>query len=164
MLPASSPEARNLSINIYTCKVLGAALGTPTELEVGVNPTIYAQYGQLQGTLVKKEDELAKLRQGLQGLQKLQQLQGTLLPDKRQLYELTRLAYEQRHREIADGRAQLLAFEEAIHSIRDCYIQASDFVHPGVRVNIGRSTYFSRDLLAGGVFRLNGPDIQYSRT
>ncbi len=146
-----------------TCKVLGAALGTPTEVEVGINPMLFAQYGQLQGSLVKMEDELAKLRQGLQGLQRLQQLQGTLPAEKRQLYDLTRAAYEQRSREIADGRSQLMALEEAIQSIRDAYIQVSDFVHPGVRVSIGKSVFFARDLLPGGIFRLNGPDIQYTR-
>lgn len=149
--------------DFITCKVLGAALGTPTEVEVGVNPTLFAQYGQLQGALVRMEDELSKLKQGLQGLQKLQQMLGALPPDKHQLYELTRVAYEQRSREIADGRTQLLACEEAIQSIRDSYIKVSDFVHPGVKVSIGKSMFFARDLLGGGVFRLNGPDIQYSR-
>ncbi len=141
------------------CKVLGAALGTPTVIEVGTNPTIYEQYGQLQGSIAKKENEVLKLRQGLHRLQMLQEATGTLSPSRQELKARLTRAYQQSIDELAGMRELLAQHEKAIAAIKDAQVIVTDTIFPGVIVNIGKSVYHVRDVKKGGIFLLAGGEV-----
>ena len=120
--------------------MLGSSLGTPTSLEVGTNPAIYDQYGQLQGTIAKMEEELARLMQGVRRLQQLQAAAGALPPERQELYRRLLQAQEQRQRELVAKKEQLALLEKAMESIKDAYVQVSDAIFP-VFVSISASLF-----------------------
>lgn len=145
------------------CKVLGASLGTPTCIEVGTDPSVFEQYGRLQGDIARMEDEQAKLSLGVGRLVKLKEVTGQLAADKAELLQKLQAALAQRQQEIAERRTLLAAQEAAMMAIRDAYVKVSELVHLGARVIIGKASYFPHDRLSGGVFRLENGEVTYGK-
>ncbi len=144
------------------CKVLGASFGTPTAIEVGVNPAIFEQFGQLQGTIAKSEDELRKLRQGINRFEQLKSATGALSPSRQEMLTQFTRAYEQRSQELSSLAWQLSQQEKAIAAIKNAIVKVTDCVHPGVRVGIGKSIYQTTDSKRGGTFSLKDGDVTFS--
>jgi hypothetical protein len=146
------------------CKVLGGSLGTTTCVEVGTDPSLFEQYGRLQGEIAKMEEEQSKLALGISRLSKLQELTKRLPDDKLQLLHKLQTALHQRQQEITSKRQQLASQEAAMLAIKDAYIKVTDVIHPGTRVVIGKSSYFARDRLPGGIFRLENGEVTYGHS
>lgn len=144
------------------CKVLGASMGTPTVLEVGVNPGAHDQLGMLQANKRNAEAELAKLGQGVRHLQ--QQADGGQLAASRQaMLEQLRKAYEQRSQEISEMAWQLSQYELAIAAIKDACVKVTEMVYPGIKVGIGKSIYRTHETKRGGVFKLQAGDVAFKQ-
>lgn len=144
------------------CKVLGASFGTPTVLEVGVNPAFFEQFGQLQTAMAKIEDELARLKQGLNRLEQLKAATGSLPASRQEMYNQLSRAYDQRSQEMGNIAWQLSQQEQAIAAIKGAYVKVTNTVYPGVKVTIGKSVYHMRETKPGGTFRLLEGDVAFS--
>lgn len=144
------------------CKVLGASFGTPTVLEVGVNPAFFEQFGQLQAAMSRIEDELARLKQGLNRLEQLQAATGSLPPSRQEMFNQLSRAYDQRSQEMSNIAWQLSQQEQAIAAIKGAHVKVTNTVYPGVKVTIGKSVYHTREPKRGGTFKLQEGDVAFS--
>lgn len=143
------------------CKVLGAALGTPTCLEVGVNPSLFEQFGQLQTAMTKLDAEITRLKQGVNRLEELKQAIGSLAPSRQEMLNQLTRAYNQRSQELSNIAWQLTQQEQAIAAIKDAFINVTDIVYPGVKITIGKSVYHTREQKRGGRFKLTAGDVAF---
>jgi len=143
------------------CKVLGASLGTPTTVEVGVNPSLFEQYGQLMTAMSKIESELLRLKQGIDRLEQLQATVGSLPPSRQELLDQLTRAYNQRSQELGNIAWQLAQQEQAMSAIKNAYVKVGDTVYSGVKVTIGKSVYHVREEKRGGTFKLHEGDVVF---
>lgn len=143
------------------CKVLGASFGTPTALEVGVNPSFFERFGQLQVAMSKIEDELTKLRQGINRLEQLKSSSGSLSTSRQEMLNQLSRAYEQRSQELSNLAWQVAQQEQAIASIKGAFVKVTDTVYPGVKVTIGKSVYHTREPKRGGIFKMQDGDVAF---
>lgn len=141
------------------CKVLGAAFGTPTTLEVGVNPSLFEQFSQLQAAMAKIENELTRLKQGITRLEQLQATTGSLPPSRQELLNQLTRAHDQRSQELSNIAWQLAQQEQAMAAIKNANVKVSDTVYTGVKVTIGKSVYHVREQKRGGIFKLEEGDV-----
>ncbi len=144
------------------CKVLGASLGTPTLLEVGINPALFEQYGQLVAAASRIEDELNRLKQGINRLEQLKSTVGSLPPSRQELLNQLQRAYNQRSHELSNITWQLSQQEQAMAAIKNAQIKVSEKVYSGVKVTIGKAVYYTREEKAGGTFKLLEGDVVFS--
>jgi hypothetical protein len=109
------------------------------------------------------EEEQNKLALGVRRLRQLQEATGSLAADRAEMLHKLEAASSQRQQAVTEKRAQLAAQEAAMLAIKDAYVRVVDTIHPGTRVVIGKSSYFTRDRSVGGVFRLEGGEVTYGR-
>lgn len=143
------------------CKVLGASFGTATTLEVGVDPTVFEQFGQLRQEMAAAEDELNRLQQGIRRLEHLQ-AQNLLAPERVSMLAQLQVAFTQREAALMDMNVRWEQYEKAVADIKTAFIKVSDTIYAGVKIHMGRAVYHTRDTMQGGIFRLEKGDIVFS--
>jgi len=143
--------------NEVSAKMIGAAMGTLTEIEVGVDPALREELIKTAAEQRELDENLNKTTQAVKMLKEMEQAQGGLDPDRKdKLLKLIRSQYQlmgQRDA-IAAKRRQI---EEQMESSLKGRVRASDLIHPGTRVTIGRSTMHLRDEIRHSSLIL-GPD------
>jgi len=127
--------------------VIGANLATATEVEVGANPALRDELRSTQAALVQTEQSLERATSATRMLKELEQ-RGEPLPveKKEALLKLVRSTYHlMGERETLTQR--LLKLEEELEARKNGRVRVTDTIHPGVKVTIGRSSYFVYDPL-----------------
>jgi uncharacterized protein (DUF342 family) len=126
-------------------KVIGASMGTQTELEVGVDPRLREEMIAVIGELRQSEDALRQTEQAFVYLSDLGRMTRDLPPEQREKIKAlaaTRTHLLGRVGELRERRAELEA--EAESRLHSC-VRASDRINPGTRVTIGRATLLLQD-------------------
>src|SRR5690606_7004846 len=67
-----------------SAKVIGSYMSTPTDIEVGIDPSLKERYKELKIEIEKIEEDLKKTEQAITILKKFQML-GKLTPEKQEL-------------------------------------------------------------------------------
>lgn len=127
--------------------VIGANLATATEIEVGANPALRDELRSTQAALVQTEQALERATSATRMLKELEQRGEPLPTEKKEaLLKLVRSTYHlMGERETLTQR--LLKLEEELEARKNGRVRVTDTVHPGVKVTIGRSSYFVYDTL-----------------
>lgn len=116
-------------------KVVGTHLAVATELEVGVNPGLRAEYTDLRKELKQSE---AKLDQAQKALNVLKAYNTTdMPPDKREI--MLKMTKAQFHLtgQVDTMRKRIAEIELIFEEMRYGRIRVQDIVYPGVKIVIG---------------------------
>ncbi len=121
-------------------KVVGSALGTPTELEVGVDPKLRIQLNELSRKIEANSEALLKIERALDLLKEREREGRALSQD--QLAARLKLARAQRRlrEQLDELRQREQELSEIVARARRGRIKASEVILPGVRVTIGASS------------------------
>lgn len=131
--------------NEVSAKVIGAAMGTLTEIEVGVDPALREELIKTAAEQRELEENLNKTTQAVKMLKDIEQAQGGLDPDRKdKLLKLIRSQYQLMGQRDALAAKRRQIEEQMENSLRG-RVRASDLIHPGTRVTIGRSTMHLTD-------------------
>lgn len=142
-----------------TAKVIGSHLGTVTDIEVGIDPTIRERYKTVKEELIKSESDLKKAEQAITILKKLE-MAGALTPEKQDM-----LAKSVRTRVFLTNRFSELKEEMAVLESKlqqDAYgkVRCYNFIYPGTKVAIGSCMMYVKENLQYCSLYRDGADIR----
>lgn len=118
-----------------TAKSAGSTSSIPTELQVGVNPKLRAEYLSLRKDLRTAESSLDQIQKGLFTLKSLDPAQMT--PEKKELQlKITRAQFTTMG-QVDAMKKRMAVLETAFDELRGGQIKISDYVYPGVKIVVG---------------------------
>ncbi len=129
------------ALDEITAGVFGSHLHVPTELELGIEPKIREEYGQL----VRKCDEKKKALQVLEGhineYKNYRENKKEISFSYRRTMSERLRSYSQMRNEILALEEKLQAFEEELAKLEKGSVKATQKVYPGVTVSIVKTNY-----------------------
>lgn len=139
-------------------KTVGTHLAVATDLEVGVNPVIRAEYTELRKELRKNEITLDQAQKALNVLRSVNQ--SDLSPEKREM--LLKLTKAQFHMagQVEAMRKRITEIELLFEEMRYGRIRVSDVVYPGVKIVIGTLVKPVREMLKYASFYAEDGEIR----
>lgn len=128
-------------------KVIGASLGTITEIEVGVDPRLREEQMAVAAQKREIEESLDKAGKAITLLRDLE-ASGQLSPDRRELLlKLIRSQFQLKG-QLTQVSERWNQIEAEINARRRGSVSASQTIHPGTRITIGSAHYTVRDELS----------------
>jgi hypothetical protein len=125
-------------------KTIGSTMATTTILEVGVDPSVKGKYEQLKNSIGIIEVNLDKISKSLNLLDKLKK--ANRLDDKKmEMYVKLLKTKDNLTEELKYLKEEYAITKEKVENLSKGRIKVEDVIYPGVRINIGNSTYFVRD-------------------
>ncbi len=144
---------------LIVAKVIGSAMATATELEVGTDPTLRERYKILKDEFIAIEIDLKKAEQAIVILKKIEGA-GGLTPEKQELMTRsvrTKVYYSNRIEELKFEIAQI---EEILQQESQGKIKASDKIYSGTKVAIGSCLMYVKENLQYCTLYRDGADIR----
>ncbi|HEX2944686.1 MAG TPA: FapA family protein [Clostridia bacterium] len=142
-----------------SAKVIGSHMGTVTDIEVGVDPTIRERYKAVKEELIKSETDLRKAEQAITILKKLE-MAGALTPEKQEMLAKsvrTRIFLTNRFSELKEEMAALESnLQQDAYGKVKCY----NFIYPGTKVAIGSCMMYVKENLQYCSLYRDGADIR----
>jgi uncharacterized protein (DUF342 family) len=140
------------ALDEITAGVFGSHLHVPTELELGIEPKIREEYGQL----VRKCDEKKKALQVLEGhineYKNYRENKKEISFSYRRTMSERLRSYSQMRNEILALEEKLQAFEEELAKLEKGSVKATQKVYPGVTVSIVKTNYVVENELGRTMF------------
>lgn len=148
------------AVQSVSARVIGSKLGTRTEIQVGVNPDIRAEFEQLTRDLGARERQLEEVAKGVRVLKEAA-TGGRPLPggDPERVGKLL-AALSQLSEEVETMRTRREELDTIVNGGGPGLIKALDTVHPGVRVTIGPISLNIQDESAKALFYLESGEIR----
>ena len=144
---------RVLAKNNVAARFLGSALGSVTEIVVGVLPSMREELLENRKKQAELEASLQRIEQTLQYLADHERC-GRLSQDKREMMSRLVQSQEQLFAELAALRARHWELESELGDVRAAWVHARDLCYPGVRVSIGNALYTVTSAVQSARFRL----------
>lgn len=121
--------------------VFGSDLQVPTELELGIEPKIRAEYGELLGKYNKKKKELLMLEGYIKEYKNYRENKKDISESYSRTIRERLRNYSHLRIEILEMDAKLQVFEEELAKLDHGIVKATQKVFPGVSVTIVKTTY-----------------------
>ncbi|PYG89847.1 hypothetical protein LY28_00444 [Ruminiclostridium sufflavum DSM 19573] len=144
---------------IIIAKVIGSHMATPTDLEVGIDPTVREDYKKAKDELVSMESDIKKADQAITLLKKLEAA-GALTPDKQEILTKsvrTKIFLSSRLEEV---KREIDVLDEKLKQDGDGKIRGTSFIYPGVKVTIGTCVMYVKENLQYCTLYRDGADIR----
>lgn len=144
---------------IIIAKVIGSHMATPTDLEVGIDPTVREDYKKAKEELVTIEGDIKKADQAITLLKKIESL-GSITPDKKEILTKslrTKIFLSSRLEEL---KREIEALDEKLKQDGDGKIRGTSFIYPGVKVTIGTCVMYVKENLQYCTLYRDGADIR----
>ena len=138
--------------NMIIAKSIGSPMGTVTAIQIGVSPTIYKDHKELGEELKQKTENLNKIDQSIKFL--LEKSKVTKLDVQKQLM-LQKLTSSRQPlvEEYEELKAKYAKLGIRLSEVREGLIKATDYVYPGVKVEIGSLVKYIDDRYVRCVIR-----------
>lgn len=140
-------------------KVIGSHMATPTDVEVGVDPTVRERYKVVKDELANTENDIKKAEQAIVILKKLESA-GALSPEKQELLTKSIRTKIYLSSRICELKAEIASLESRLQQEAHGKIRVYNYIYPGTRVAIGSSAMFIKDTLQYCTLFKEGPDIR----
>ncbi|MDQ2085866.1 FapA family protein [Herbivorax sp. ANBcel31] len=140
-------------------KVIGSYMSTPTDIEVGIDPSLKERYKELRSEIQTIEEDIKKADQAVTILKKFEAA-GKLTPEKQQIMAKsirTKVFYSNRANQIKE---ELSYIETKLEEEASGIIRANSYIYPGTKVSIGTSMLYVKDNLQYCTLYRDGADIK----
>lgn len=140
-------------------KAIGSPMSTPTDIEVGIDPTIRDRYKEIKEKHSKFEFELNSTQKSIEILRKMESANTITIEKKIMLNKLVQL------KAALSEQTQLLheeieKLEESLNSVHQGRIRVRNTIYAGVKVTIGSASKFIKDNTNYVTLYLEGVDIK----
>lgn len=142
-----------------SAKVIGSYMSTPTDIEVGIDPSLKERYKELKSEIEKIEEDLKKAEQATTILKKYQVMEK-LTPEKQELLARsirTKVFYTNR---IGQLMEEVTHIEMKLQEEASGKIKVYGYIYPGTKVSIGTSMLYVKDNLQYCTLYRDGSDIR----
>lgn len=145
---------RVIAKDSVTARFLGSAMGSTTEITVGVAPSLREELVERRKKQTEMESNFRRVDQTLQYLADHER-KGLLSRDKREMMGKLIQLREQLHRDLEGLKARCQELECALGDAHSAWVQAKDVCYPGVKVGVGPAFYVVTNPLQRTRFRLS---------
>lgn len=148
------------AVQEVNARVIGSKLGTRTEIMVGVNPDIRAEFDQVNKDLAARERQLEEVVKGVKVLKEATAA-GRPIPggDSERVGKLLAVL-SQLSEEVETLRSRRYELDAIVNGSGPGLIKATETIHPGVRITIGPISQNIQDESAKALFYLEGGEIR----
>lgn len=141
-------------------KTIGNHISTPTQVEVGTDPTVKEKYKELRSAIQEREQSLKKAEQAINILQKLEQA-GHLDETKKEIYNKTKLTSQTLKDELEtleqDMEVIKLKMEQSVEGL----IKVSEKIFNGTKITFGTTSTYIKDVQPFCSVYLDNADIKF---
>lgn len=143
-------------------KILGSHMGTVTEVDVGIDPIMLQEYGELRRDIPKMENEIVKLEQVISLLNKRKELSGQLEDDKQEMYMSAVRNKIFLNNKLTAAKKKFESLQVQVDNKNNGYVKVSNELYTGVKVTIGSVSMYIRDEMKFVKLTKQGADIKLS--
>lgn len=118
-------------------KTLGAVMGTATIVEVGVNPTLKAEYMQLQKEVVEIVQDIKAAQPAIVNFAEKRARGVRFSEDQLKFVREKALLIESKKKELAEKNAMLQSLQEIFNPTKKACVKITGEVYPGTTIIIG---------------------------
>jgi uncharacterized protein (DUF342 family) len=140
-------------------RTIGSKIGTNTELEVGYNPQNREQLQKVQAQLDELSKQLESVFQAIRLADKGLLSKGASEEQRDKIYIKLRKTEEGLSAKIRELEEEKHQLELSVEQLNKGAVRASEIIHPGVRVTIGKVTYLVRDEISHSSLQVNEGEI-----
>ena len=143
-------------------KILGSHMGTVTEVDVGIDPVMLAEYSELRKELPKISGELSKLEQVINLLNKRKEVEGSLDQEKQDMYMSAVRNKIFLTNKVKQAQVRFDELEEMVENKNNGVVIVNKELYPGVKVSIGSVSTYVKEEISYVKLVKNGADIKMS--
>ncbi len=140
-------------------RIIGSKLGTSTELEVGFSLQARDELKEIQRKLQEATQKQTDILKTIELLDRGRLPRHLEREDKASLYAKLRKTEEEQLLEIRKLEEKKHQLELGLQQQKHGVVRASQIIHPGVRVTIGRMAYLVRDEISHASLQLDDDAI-----
>lgn len=142
-------------------KTIGSTMGTQTELEVGIDPTIIDSYHLIEKNMEKLSDEKDKILQNISILQKRLKAKGKLDDEKMQMLKKNSARIKEIDEQMEKETEEYDALGEELDNLTGSgRIEVQGTAYPGVKLTISNVKTFIQTETQHSAFVREGADIR----
>jgi len=123
--------------NRIIANIIGSVLGTATYLEVGIDPELRKQIGDLEEDVKKARINLHKSEKAINILNKIKEKEDHLPREKELLFKRLIITAKRLEKMINQKEIEISTIREEIRFMEDGYIAVNKRIFPGVRLTVG---------------------------
>jgi len=131
--------------SMVSAKTIGSAMGTSTNIEVGIEPAIITEYHELGKEQENIKDEQEKNLQVLMALAKRIKLGEKLPPDKLLQFKKANEARDRMTKYEEEIVERMKVLKESIDNYEGGIVKVSSVAHPGVKLTISNAVYYVKN-------------------
>jgi len=150
---------------VQTCALpisLGNDIGTKTEIQVGVSPTVQQELKNVTGTLEDLEGKLNSIENNLNYIKRLE-MQGKIDQSKKALMLQLSKAKLQLQSNIEFYRTEKQKLEQEIAKTTEaCRVKVKGSCYPGVIINMRGISYIVREKMDYVIFYFDKGEIKFT--
>lgn len=143
-------------------KILGSNMGTVTTVDVGIDPTMLQEYGELKKSVPKMTGEVTKLEQVINLLNKRKEVDGQLDSEKQEMYMSAVRNKVFLGNKLKQAQMRFEELETMVENKNNGVVSVTNEIYPGVKVSIGNVSSYIRDELRYVKLTKDGADIKMS--
>lgn len=140
-------------------KIIGSSMATATVVEVGIVPDINTKYKKMEKEFESNKSRLKKIRQSITMLQKLKS-SNLLDENKEKLYDDLIIAEKTLILKNNILEKEIIGTKNKMENLSGGKIKVADTIYPGVKVIIGKNTYFVREEIKRCTFLIENGEIR----
>ena len=146
---------------VVHANILGAEIGTQTDVEIGVNPLYREEFKEISSVLPEKEKDLEKVKKAVAMLKQMEKAANGVLPDDRRqmLANLTKTQF-QLIGAVAEMQKRRVHLEAELEQAKLGKLMARDYIYPGVRLMIGKARMHIQDTIQHATLALEDWEIR----
>lgn len=145
--------------NDIEARMIGSHLATPTEISAGVDPEIRQELEQVNVEIEAAQENIDKVVKGIELLERATRSLGKLPAQKQAMLD----QFQKTRQHVAGQMQQLLDQQEALNrqlkEQKNGRIKVSEFVFPGVKINIGQYGYRVKDKMSRIAFVVEDGEV-----
>ena len=123
-------------------RTIGSAMGTATNLEVGIEPELLSEYHELGKELDELREEIEKNKQTLMTLAKRIKFGEKLAPDKMLQFKRANEARESLPKREEEISERIKVLKETIENYEGGCVKAQSTVYAGTKLTISNAVYY----------------------
>ena len=115
---------------------IGSPMGTVTAIQIGVSPTIYKEYKEINEELKQKAENINKIDQSIKFLLEKSKVEKLNAQKQMMLQKLTS-SRQPLIEEYEELKAKYTKLGTRLSEVKEGMIKVTDSIYPGVKVEIG---------------------------
>ena len=134
-------------------------MGTKTNMEVGVDPTLLVKFKTLQNKIEETVRRMDVSSKSIDIYRRKLQSDGKLPPDKLAQFKILAMEYKKDSEDIVTMQEEFAAVQEEINTQDGGVIEVGNLVYPGVKVVVVDATLYVREIVKNVRFVRDGADV-----